>query len=152
MQIPGFGTEWVEPLKEKLAVLEADANEKRLWLISDERNGTIGLANCLRREECGDKIRYKPWALLGLSVGQRNIKKCKQISWISGQHFPCFFCLTCSTNSAEQVTGLNTALGANMAYITRQNRLLFDIDGRSCSFTCLPKLNCCSWDLLYFTS
>lgn len=55
--ISGNDADWVEPLKEKLSHLSSSVTNERLWLVAHEENGTIGLANCLRKEEYGDKIR-----------------------------------------------------------------------------------------------
>jgi len=56
MNITGFGTEWVESLKEKMASLSTSPNS-RLWIVADAPNGTLGLVNCLKQEDFGDQIR-----------------------------------------------------------------------------------------------
>jgi len=56
MNITGYGTEWVEPLKDKMTSLSASLNS-RLWIVADEPNGTLGLVNCLKQEDFGDQIR-----------------------------------------------------------------------------------------------
>jgi len=57
LPISGFGTEWVEPLRAKLGALSEKSDSHRLWLVADEANGAVGLVNCLRLEEGGNKIR-----------------------------------------------------------------------------------------------
>lgn len=55
--VSGFGVEWVEPLKAKLSSLGPSSGNKRLWVVADDSNGVIGLVNCLRMEEMGDRLR-----------------------------------------------------------------------------------------------
>lgn len=56
--VSGFGTEWVEPLKAKLLAIGSSAgSDKRLWVVANDSNGAIGLVNCLRLEETGDRLR-----------------------------------------------------------------------------------------------
>ena len=56
IEISGFGTEWVLPLRDKLAALGSQANTN-LWIVSGEPNGTVGMVNCLKLEENGKKVR-----------------------------------------------------------------------------------------------
>lgn len=55
LEINGFSTEWVEPLKHKMSASPAD--DSRLWLVAHNPNGVVGLVNCLRLEVGGNKIR-----------------------------------------------------------------------------------------------
>jgi len=56
MNISGYGTEWVESLKYKMASLATSPNS-RLWIVTDAPNGALGLVNCLKQEDFGDQIR-----------------------------------------------------------------------------------------------
>lgn len=58
LEVDGFSTGWVEPLKQKLSEAAVSAEGRRLWLTAAKPNGTIGLVNCIRQEDGGSKLRY----------------------------------------------------------------------------------------------
>ncbi|WP_407809578.1 hypothetical protein, partial [Staphylococcus aureus] len=49
---------WVEELKEAL-YNNPESSKSNVWLVAEDctTNGIIGMVNCLRREEGGEKIR-----------------------------------------------------------------------------------------------
>lgn len=56
IEVSGFGTDWVMPLKDKLTSLGTQPSSN-LWVVSNEPNGALGMVNCLKQEENGSKIR-----------------------------------------------------------------------------------------------
>ncbi|KAJ8019038.1 Fatty acid synthase [Holothuria leucospilota] len=57
--VSGKDFNWVEDVKNELRNIQGRDNDSRIWLISENSNesGIVGLVNCLRHEEGGDKIR-----------------------------------------------------------------------------------------------
>lgn len=52
-------TKSVEDLKKKLLEIAEKPTGNNLWLLTkDNKNGIVGMVNCLRKEPGGDKIRY----------------------------------------------------------------------------------------------
>ncbi|KAJ8035684.1 Fatty acid synthase [Holothuria leucospilota] len=59
ISVSGKDFNWVEDVKNELIYIQGQDNSSRIWLISENnnQNGIVGLVNCLRQEDGGDKIR-----------------------------------------------------------------------------------------------
>ncbi|KAJ8049572.1 Fatty acid synthase [Holothuria leucospilota] len=59
ISVSGKDFNWVEDVKNELRYIQGQDNSSRIWLISENnsQSGIVGLVNCLRQEDGGDKIR-----------------------------------------------------------------------------------------------
>ena len=49
---------WVEPLKHELEECQGRQDNRRLWLVArNPCSGVVGMVNCLRQENGGDRLR-----------------------------------------------------------------------------------------------
>ena len=64
LHVEDLNCSWVEELKQQLKAIQSKPKGDNLWIVATSAavSGLIGLVNCLRREEGGDRIRY--WAML----------------------------------------------------------------------------------------
>ena len=60
LHVEDLNCSWVEELKQQLKAIQSRPKGDNLWIVATSASvsGLVGLVNCLRREEGGDRIRY----------------------------------------------------------------------------------------------